>query len=79
VTLDELALEIQRALQNRDATSDRRHLPDMHSVIVRVLREYVAEHELEKMSLLDAWVNEKEKLEHRISELEARIEELNKH
>jgi hypothetical protein len=61
MTLDELALEIQRALQHRDATSDRRHLPDMHSVIVRVLGEYVAEHE------------------RRIEELEARIEELNKH
>ncbi len=61
MTIDELALEIQRALQHRDATSDRRHLPDMHSVISRVLGEYVAEHE------------------RRIEELEARIEELNKH
>jgi hypothetical protein len=61
MTLDELALEIQRALQHRDATSDRRHLPDMHSVIARVLSEYVAEHE------------------RKVEELEARIEELNKH
>jgi hypothetical protein len=61
VTIDELALEIQRALQNRDATSDRRQLPDMHTVIVRVLSEFVEEHE------------------RNVDELEARIEELNKH
>ena len=79
MTLDELALEIQRALQNRDATSDRRQLPDMHNVIVRVLREYVAEHELEMMRQLNAWTIEREKLLHRIRELEARIEELNRH
>ena len=70
--IDQLATDIQRALQNRDATSDRRQLPDMHTTIVRVLTEFVAEHELEKMTLLDAWVKDKEKLEHRIKTLEAK-------
>lgn len=70
--IDTLALDIQRALQNRDATSDRRHLPDMHTVIKGVLREFVAERELEKMTLLDAWVKDKEALEHRIKTLEAK-------
>jgi hypothetical protein len=57
-------------LQHRDATSDRRHLPDMHSVISRVLGEYVAEHELEMMRQVNAWNIEREKLLHRIRELE---------
>jgi hypothetical protein len=70
MTLDELALEIQRALQHRDATSDRRHLPDMHSVIVRVLSEYLAEHELEMMRQVNAWNIERAKLLHQIKELE---------
>jgi BMFP domain-containing protein YqiC len=71
--IDQLATDIQRALHNRDATSDRRQLPDMHTVIVRVLTEFVAKHELDMMRQLNAWTIEKAALEHRIKTLEAKL------
>jgi hypothetical protein len=62
MTLDELALEIQRALNTKAANAKGGgRVTCNHATIVRVLSEYVAEHE------------------RKVDELEARIEELNKH
>jgi hypothetical protein len=62
MNLDELALEIQRALNTKAANAKGGgRVTCNHATIVRVLGEYVAEHE------------------RKVEELEARIEELNKH
>jgi hypothetical protein len=71
VTIDELALEIQRALNTKAANAKGGgRVTCNHATIVRVLSEYVAEHELEMMRQVNAWNIERAKLEHRIKELE---------
>ena len=82
MTLHDVANAIDNALQNRVATSDRQHMPSSYVVIVRVLSEYVAAHELDMTRLKNARDIDKEKikhLEHQIAQLEVRVEELNKH
>lgn len=79
-TLDQLATDIQRALSNQAANvKGGGRVACTHTVIKRVLTDYVAKHELDMTRLRNAHDIKVNQLEHQIAQLEVRIEELNKH
>ena len=81
MTNEELATLIEEAVQQRGRLmrDHSAHVGSMHAAILAVLKDNETKTAATLRRKENAWNIERAKLNHKIEELEARIEELNKH